>query len=205
MADPLRPGSNVVPELKRSQTPLFKDTGVMEMPENQDSDLPLQLRPVYSTATANAPVTLYEGGLVLQQEPKTLTGSGTVELDWLPRPKLRFEFYPGPESGQRAELKGASLCMPDADRQAEVTVTKLKLANSQTSNVWTASGAVRAFEIGKDRELRSIVFHIVNFRSYVGRPVLDIDGSTSTRRGLWKPVVGESRSTPSTTKPCLLS
>ncbi len=154
------------------------------MDEQQDPNPPLRLKPVYSTASVNASVTLYEGDLVLTQDSKTLIGSGLVELDWLPRPKLRFDFHPDPEMGQRVELKTASLSMPDTGRQAVVTINKVGLTSVPNPNASTISGVVDTFEVGNDSELNSIAFHIANFRNFAGRPVMHLDGTLSTSRAV---------------------
>ena len=73
--------------------------------------------------------------------------------------------------------------MLDTDRQAAATVNKVRLTGVPNPK-FTASGTVDRFEFGTDRELKSVIFHIVNLRSYVGRPVRDLDGTMSVSRAI---------------------
>jgi hypothetical protein len=53
-------------------------------------DFPVSIKPIYSTSKVDKPVRLYAGKLILDVEGKTFHGTGSISLEWLPKPSVRW-------------------------------------------------------------------------------------------------------------------
>lgn len=58
----------------------------------KNSSNPIPSQPIYSTPSANSPIELYCGRMVLDRGTDRLEGDGSLSLEWLPSVGLRFRF-----------------------------------------------------------------------------------------------------------------
>lgn len=147
--------------------------------------LPLGLEPIYSTPEVNQPVVLYNGAAVLTQGSVSLSGAAKVQLEWQPRSSLRFHFEVDSSNTVGVELGEASLRLSTISHDASVYVRKIQHGWSGIPGAsQKTSGSVKPVEIGSGSSLSSVVFHVVNFRNYLGRGVGNGAGMMWAGRGV---------------------
>jgi hypothetical protein len=145
------------------------------------NNLPPALRPVYTTAKSNENILLYEGALEISchinQHLIQTQGSGTLEHVWFPSPCIKFNFS-NPESEINAisfahcNNQTISLTLSDIEVSVNVSIS--------SSNENFVSGRIQEAVIqGKDQDLAYVLFHVVNFHDFIGRPPsVFVQGST---------------------------
>lgn len=126
---------------------------------------PPALEPMYVTDTINQSILLYDGSLAIEQNGRTVGGSGRVEFAWFPYSGVKYEFK-GHKDG---------FLDLDADTQLKLveyeTSVKISLSSVRDTEI-TASGTVsEAISIGSEQNLEYLLCHIVNFHDVFGRPV----------------------------------
>jgi hypothetical protein len=153
------------------------------MAKRRDSVIPAEIpavtKPIYETAAVNQPVKLYEGELELKQGGETLPGRGSVQLEWLPRPRLRFSLDLRPPIRKHPALESGRLHLLGNNWDARVSV--LGCSASFGAGATKLTGEVDDFEVGQSQHVAAILFHIVNFKDYIGLAVCD-----ELRQRAWK-------------------
>lgn len=124
---------------------------------------PPALKPIYVTDAINQPILLYDGSLAIEQNGRTIEGSGKVEFSWFPRSGVKYEF----QSHTRGFLH------PDVDAQLRLTeneaAVKISLSHIRIDERIDASGTVpEAISIGSGQTLEYLLCHIVNFHNVIG-------------------------------------
>jgi hypothetical protein len=133
----------------------------------------VEVKPVYTTSTVNEPIELYSGALVLDQDGRSISGTGSVQLKWTPRPRLVFAISRKPHS-EHMELKRAQLRFVSLGQTAEVHITGQQFSSDSEAHLVT-SGRVGFVEVGNASRLASLVFHIPNFHAF-HTSVIEVDG-----------------------------
>lgn len=141
------------------------------------NNLPPALRPVYTTAKPNENILLYDGLLEisshLNQHPVQVKGNGTLEYVWFPNPCIKFNFS---NQDQDIDLISCAiynrssilLTLSNLEISVDVSVTTFSSGSNEGNFV---SGRIKEAVVqGKDRDLAYILFHVVNFHDFIGRP-----------------------------------
>lgn len=90
----------------------------MNASTNQPIELNLALRSIYSTASPNAAIELYNGSLEVEQEENRIATSGTVKVEWLRYPDIKLHIT---ESNSAA---AGSLVRLDMDKPVLLHLTE---------------------------------------------------------------------------------
>lgn len=124
---------------------------------------------VYSTPRANSPIELYAGPMVVALDEDQISGHGSLSLDWLPSPRIRFEMHTPKEPCRDTKLALSSFLKPDCKCTVEMldagpalsacNVSAGHIANSELQISGTVNEKVF---FGTDSKLSSLIFHLVN-------------------------------------------
>ena len=164
----------------RKRSTLASPAGIIE---SMFEDLPAKLLPLYKTEAPNMPILLYEGPCALYQNSSCFNCGGSIQLDWLPQPRLTARLLPSAGPPVRIALGPAALDIPKLGARAEavVTSTPMLLFADETRPV---EGRVGRIEFGETGGCTRIRFHLPNFLFFNGAPVRDAPGSFSSQRAL---------------------
>jgi hypothetical protein len=146
-----------------------------DMIEDDLKQQPPALEPIYVTNTINQSILLYDGPLAIEQNGRTVEGSGKVKFAWFPYSGVKYEFQ-GHNNGS---------LHPDADTQLKLvdyeTSINIALSSVGISTEITASGTVsEAISIGSEQQLEYLLCHIVNFYDVTGSSVMEAENWTLT-------------------------
>ena len=124
---------------------------------------PPALEPIYVTDTINHSVLLYDGSLAIEQNGRTIEGSGKVEFAWFPYSGVKYAF--------QSHISG--FLHPDVDAQLRLTENeasvKISLSHIRIDERIDASGTVsEAISIGSGQNLEYLLCHIANFHDVFG-------------------------------------
>jgi len=126
--------------------------------------LPCGLMPRYSTPHANAPIRLHQGALRLHlASGREAVAEGSVQLEWLPFPRVRFDV---PDTGlpyQQGDLADATLEIVELRVACEVLVTGISISPHRCRGILRPPVTV-----GKEDQCDSISFGVANFVRYLG-------------------------------------
>lgn len=130
------------------------------------SDIPIAIEPVYATTQVNESVLLYTGKMELEQpSSSSFVGCGEVRFEWLPVPRLRFEFTQTTGRGL-FRIEKSSLRLIDIDCIIDVVVLGASFGSESTPKV--AKGYISEIETGNGESLSYLVFHVPNFHDLRG-------------------------------------
>jgi hypothetical protein len=173
---------------------------------NPFDTIPIGLQPIYSSPEVNQAVGLYAGPLQLKQDDLEVTGTGVVQLEWLPRPRFWFHLHPGDVAEKRVGLSPrwvsiakAVLRLVATSQEVEVQVTRIRVVSRDAKEGPSISGVLESVNLGSERGISSLVFHVVNFRDYHGSRVRDEpftstwDGRAIVEAGLWRVTLDKVR------------
>lgn len=142
------------------------------------NNLPLALRPIYTTDKPNENILLYEGSLEIsyhinQYKVQTTTGSGKLEYVWFPNPHIQFDF-----SNQDPNINTIPF-VPVNNLPASLTLLNtgvssidisITSSSSDNNNGNVVSGRVKETVVeGNEQDLAYVLFHVVNFHDFIGR------------------------------------
>lgn len=134
------------------------------------SKLPSPVEPIYSTDYLSQKIHLYEGEIECSYKvngnPGKLIGTGTIEYSWFPNPRVSFEInhnYLVPHN-----LDDCSIKLQGSDHLVPVNVQSWGSYSQKSPYHHIAGDISEKLIIGKEDNLHSLVFHIVNFCSYMG-------------------------------------
>jgi hypothetical protein len=141
------------------------------------NNLPPALRPIYTTSEPNQKILLYEGSLeissYINQHLVQVQGQGRLEYVWFPNPCIKFNFSNQNRdiniiSSAHANNLPTSLTLSDTKVSVDVFVESSSSGNKQGNFV---SGRIKQAVVqGKDQHLTYVLFHVVNFHNFIGRP-----------------------------------
>jgi hypothetical protein len=152
-------------------------------------NIPVGLKPIYSTTNPNNNINLYNGRLEITQGGSTFTGEGVVQLEWLPRPRFWFHFHHGGDAQERfdllsaPDLSGAVLRLVDTSQDADAVVTRTRFfaVGGETDERPAISGIINNY-IYSSNNIAGLIFHVANFRDYHGSMIRS-ESSTSVWDG----------------------
>lgn len=144
--------------------------------------MPVEIEPVYRTNVVNEPVSLYCGSVEFVEDGKSVTGDGSIQIEWLPVPRLMFyaklpKWSPSPGP---ARLPIGLLRVADG-RSVKVQTTSLSYGLGEVASVPSLSGEAESAEFGCGDSIANVKFHIPNFRAYLGENIRDETGSRASR------------------------
>lgn len=122
---------------------------------------------VYQTAIPNEPIELYSGPMTLRSESEEITGTGTLRLEWLPSPALRFRLN-APSVLTRdlrlafgfSDIDVSQLSFDKLGTDVEAIALTTKSGSNSELEV---SGIVKGEVLtGEDKSLSSLQFHLPN-------------------------------------------
>ncbi|MFB2974316.1 hypothetical protein ACE1CD_35755 [Aerosakkonema sp. BLCC-F183] len=150
----------------------------MESINARSESYPLALRPIYLTEQPNQPIQLYQGELEVTQQTTVIKGNGSVYFEWLPSPKVKFDFLPYHEYQLQLELEQANLKLSDR------TLTKVSILSEDILNSRFSGIPKKGIILGNGQDLSYVIFHLTNFHRFVGRCIsAKISGVKDRYRG----------------------
>ena len=141
------------------------------------NSLPPALRPIYTTAQPNENILLYDGLLEISSNINNnqvqIEGSGKLKYVWFPSPCIKFEF-----SNQDRDIDiisyalfndfPISLTLSDLGISLDVSVATSSSGGNKGNFI---SGRIKEAVVqGKGQDLAYVLFHVVNFHDFIGRP-----------------------------------
>lgn len=137
---------------------------------------PEAITPVYLTESPNSVITLFRGVMTLSQGANSQsTDSGTIELRWLPSSGVYFEV---PFAVPHWNDLGVKLEVPDLNLSSDVSIIHRTI--SMSGETGSCRGIIHApIYTGKLVDCRSVLFHVVNFRDFIGEWIKNAEGDTS--------------------------
>jgi len=152
------------------------------------NNLPPALRPIYTTAKPNENILLYEGSFKISfhinQHPVQTQGNGTLEYVWFPSPCIKFEFFNQDRdidtiSYAHANNLPTSLALSDIKVSVNVSISSSSSGGKDGNFV---SGRIKEAVVqGEDQDLAYVLFHVVNFHDFIGRPPSVLEQGTNRK------------------------
>lgn len=149
----------------------------------QQDVIPEATCPVYTTERVSAPVPLWSGAVELTQGNQVSRGRAVVRMVWPPRPDVAFDVRlrgcPVPP-----ELGPVEIRIPSLQTTAKATVDEVHMSASVGRKpspprlVCSLSGDM---EIGSGRDLSCVLFHLPNFRHFIGLPARHGEYTSASR------------------------
>lgn len=133
--------------------------------------VPVELTPVYRTDSVNGPVELYTGPLELTINDKSVSGDGVISWEWVPVPRVSFRMG-NCTSTPPIPFSNGILKMSDG-RTGTIRPTRVTLSGGENAKAPTVEGIMEPVEFGCGAALKSAIFHVPNFQSYLGTGVCD--------------------------------
>jgi hypothetical protein len=131
-------------------------------------DMPLSLKPVYSTWKSNQNVLLHRGRLRLTRGDSAAEGPGTVRLSWLPVPSITYRLFPEDAVPGVLEAGEATLSLLGPGRNAPVFSHGMSMRSGTVLLEGTLRGSL---EPNKSVSMTRVVFHVVGFLAMNGELV----------------------------------
>ena len=147
------------------------------------------LRPIYTTNQPNENILLYEGSLEISsninQHKVQTQGSGKLEYVCFPNPRLQFSFSnqePHINDISFAHVNGQSISLTLSDIGISSIDIFITSSTSGGSNGNFVSGRVNEAVVqGNDQDLTYILFHVVNFHNFRGRPTSILEQDSGSK------------------------
>jgi hypothetical protein len=149
------------------------------MMEEDLKQRPPALEPIYVTDTINQPIVLYDGPLEIEQNGRTVEGSGKIEFAWFPYSGVKYEF----QSHTSTSLTSREEAQLRLARFEYETSVKISFSSIRSGEKTIASSNVSdAISIGSEQNLEYLLCHIVNFHDVFGRPIAILSDSSGGYR-----------------------
>ncbi|MEM8720609.1 MAG: hypothetical protein AAGE84_15120 [Cyanobacteria bacterium P01_G01_bin.39] len=140
--------------------------------------LPPALRPIYTTDKPNDNILLYEGLLEISsqinQHKVQIQGNGKLEYVWFPNPRIQFSFS---NKDQNIDIipyvHANNLLVALTLLDIEVLPINISITSSSSGNNngnFVSGRVTEAITQGNDKDLAYVLFHVVNFHDFRGRP-----------------------------------
>ncbi len=152
------------------------------------SELPEPIQPVYSTDYPSNKIHLYEGDIKcsykINGHQYEFIGTGAIEYVWFPNPhatfKISHDLFPIPH-----DLDDSNITLQDSDRLIPIYIQNWRNSYDRHKTTYHISGALSDTSVvGKEDDLHSIVFHVVNFCHYIGEVTCrQTEFGSSTNKG----------------------
>jgi hypothetical protein len=139
-------------------------------------EMPVALTGVYSMAAPNEAITLYQGPIELEQGGTTLTGTGLIEYQWVPKAEIRFSMDLDATSPHAAKLEKVRLHLVGLNAWVPGCVRGFTASHNAPQKV---RGDIDDVELGTAKDVLSIIFHVMNFRDFHGHPIRNQKGTSS--------------------------
>jgi hypothetical protein len=142
-----------------------------------------ELSPAFVTEVPNQPVTLYAGSLTVVRGPLRFEGTGEVRLAWFPDPRVTFELTyvrKGPPDFSPLEDVDVQLAELNAEASGYVTDRSEQLFG--TSGGRLAGYLPQGVRFGETDSVHGVLFHLANFRPFIGKPISDSAGGLRAGR-----------------------
>lgn len=143
----------------------------------------------YALGNANEPIVLSEEDMALvvcgRGDGHCLYSRGTARVRWLPSPTIEIAgTFPG-AAGLRVDGTNLPVCIPGRKVKADGYVSSLKPTcgsqNAEAELEWRMKPPGLTVRGDKATELKTVVFHVVNFVDYRSRQVIPEEGEGGFR------------------------
>ena len=158
----------------------------MNDPRDLFETLPRTFESLFGTE-CNTDIELYAGAVWLETSRQSVGGNGRVVYTWHPTPRIRFdaELDQPATSDLLGEMK-----LKLVDRWSDEFVdARVKSSRLSSHHKPTVSGTIGDWRHNPAAEISHIVFHLPNFRSYLGQPIRNdrtsLTGRASFASGDW--------------------
>lgn len=140
--------------------------------------MPEEIIPVetaYEIANPNSSIELYNGYMNLIQSNRTFAAEGSIQLKWLPSPRVKFDI---PRITHGIRTGNATIELSGFNTPYDVYVTNVHSSFiSGADNVVSCSGLLMRDAVLKHRinddSCDEVLFHLPNFRWFLGSPIGD--------------------------------
>ncbi len=162
------------------------------------SELPQPIEPVYSTDYPSKKIHLYEGEIKCSYKVNgnlyEFLGTGTIEYTWFPNPhpifKISHSLFPIPH-----DLDDSNITLPDSDRLIPIRIQNWNSSHERGKSTYHISGSLTGKSVvGKEDDLHSIIFHIVNFCEYSNEVTTANKGRITLFEKDWEIIIDEASS-----------
>ena len=151
--------------------------------------LPQDLESLHTGPSVNQPIPLYKGKIELVQDTRTFAGTGTLQLKWLPKPTIVFNWRGTPSRDAVKLLSKPILDLSDLNAFKAIALPSrgdIQLRLSDVTQIITAviteklifydklnkkplsvAGEVEDMEVLPDDPISALVFRVPNFHEFV--------------------------------------
>jgi hypothetical protein len=158
------------------------------------SELPQPIEPVYSTDYPSKKIHLYEGEIKCSYEVNgnlyNFQGTGTIEYTWFPNPQPIFKIshsLPIPH-----DLDNSNITLPDPDRLIPIRIQNWNSRHERGKSTYHISGSLTGKSVvGREDDLHSIIFHVVNFCEYSNEVTTANKGRITLFEKDWEIIIDE--------------
>ncbi len=127
------------------------------------------LIPIYKTQEPNLPILLYQGLLEITQGDSIHKGEGSVILEWLPNPSIKFKFSAQEQFSYYLNIGEAYLKLLEIDSSAEILILSVPIIVDENLEI---TGCLnQPMVLSSNQDLSSVVFHLTNFHKFIGTQV----------------------------------
>jgi len=138
--------------------------------------LPFAIKPVYSTPQPNSRIPLYEGDVKVHRDGAIITGKGSVKVVWSPSPEVFFDVEL--DEDVTINLFDDTLKMELVDKWPNELfgIRIRKSAMPLPGGSKPISGVIEKWAHHSDANVREIIFHVPNFKTYLGETIRNDQG-----------------------------
>lgn len=134
------------------------------------------LRSIYSTANPNDTIQFYDGPLTIEQNGIITVTCGTVNLEWLRYPAIKFNITESNSTAtndlKRFTLEQALLRLPICQDGVKVHVLQRNVSvNQQESNTKLSGNVLEPIRVGTGHDLTHMLVHLPNFCDTLGEGI----------------------------------
>ncbi len=120
--------------------------------------------------------------MTLDRNGTKATGTGRIELQWLPSPAIRWN---AEGMAVHPALGAVTLCVPSIPNPIRGQLTNFQSSVGPSASLTTVSGYIENGEgLHYGGSLRAVIFHLANFIPFLGAPARDDTGTTAARATL---------------------
>ncbi len=131
----------------------------------------IAIKGVYEADKINQPIQLYAGPLTAEYSDATLPGTGTIAFEFLPKPRIHFQFDVPRGSREMPGMGKTRLIAVNAKRTLMANVTSF---GANDSNEQCVRGEVVGDETSlTEVQLKHVIFHLPNFARVLGESIRD--------------------------------
>lgn len=128
------------------------------------------LIPIYFTRQPNHFIQLYQGYLQVFQKESVYEIEGSITLEWLPSPYIKFRFLNidiNNKSPYQIQFGRATIKFPGFENSAEILHSENSFSSEIDCRVQYLSGKfIQPITLGSEQNLSYILFHLTNFHNF---------------------------------------